>query len=362
MNARELAKGIVYAVIQLTVLALLIWFLIQVKTLLIYMLIAGIVSLIGRPINQFLVQRLKMRTILATSFTLVFLMGILVSIISLFVPLLIQQGENLALLNVNELKLNIETLVNEIGLYFNLDNRFWEEQLAVDNLFKNVNLGLLPELLNQTLELLGGFTIGLFSVIFILFFFLKDSFLQERIILALVNDKISDRVEKSIDKTKGLLSRYFLGLLLQISILLIIYSIVLGVFQVENAFIIAFLCALLNIIPYLGPIVGGILMLLLTMSSFIGADFSSVILPKTTYVMMGFIIGQLIDNFFSQPFIFSNSVKSHPLEIFIVILASGTLLGPIGMIIAIPLYTTIKVIAQEFLADNKIVKSLTKNF
>ena len=362
MNARELAKGIVYAVVQLTALALLIWFLIQVKTLLIYMLIAGIVSLIGRPINQFLVQRLKMRTILATSFTLVFLMGILVSIISLFVPLLIQQGENLALLNVNELKLNIETLVNEIGLYFNLDNRFWEEQLAVDNLFKNVNLGLLPELLNQTLELLGGFTIGLFSVIFILFFFLKDSFLQERIILALVNDKISDRVEKSIDKTKGLLSRYFLGLLLQISILLIIYSIVLAVFQVENAFIIAFLCALLNIIPYLGPIVGGILMLLLTMSSFIGADFSSVILPKTTYVMMGFIIGQLIDNFFSQPFIFSNSVKSHPLEIFIVILASGTLLGPIGMIIAIPLYTTIKVIAQEFLADNKIVKSLTKNF
>ena len=362
MNARELAKGIVFAVIQLTALALLVWFLIQVKTLLIYMMIAGIVSLIGRPINHFLTQRLRIKTILATSFTIVFLMGILVSIFSLFVPLLIQQGENLALLNVNELKLNIETLVNEIGIYFNLDNRFWEQQLAVDNLFKNVNLGLLPELLNQTLELLGGFTIGLFSVVFILFFFLKDSYLQERIILALVNDKVSTRVEKSIEKTKGLLSRYFLGLLLQISILLIIYSLVLGIFKVENAFIIAFLCALLNIIPYLGPIVGGILMLLLTMSSFIGADFSSVILPKTTYVMIGFIIGQLIDNFFSQPFIFSNSVKSHPLEIFIVILASGTLLGPVGMIIAIPLYTTIKVIAQEFLAENKIVKSLTKNF
>ena len=134
------------------------------------------------------------------------------------------------------------------------------------------------------------------------------------------------------------------------------------VFKVENAFIIAFLCALLNLIPYLGPIIGGLLMMTLTMSSFIGADFSSVILPKTSYVMIGFVIGQLIDNFFSQPFIFSNSVKSHPLEIFIVILASGTLLGPVGMIIAIPLYTTLKVISQEFLAENKIVKSLTKNF
>jgi len=362
MNAKEISNGIVRAVLQLTGLCILIWLLLQIKTLLIYMLIAGIVSLIGRPINQFLTGRLKFKNVLATSITIVFLLWVLVSIFSLFVPLLIQQGENLSLLEVNELKGNIETLVQEIGLYFNLDNSFWQQQFSVDNLFQNINLGLLPELLNQTLELLGGFTIGLFSVVFILFFFLKDSHLQERIILALVNDKVTNRVEKSIEKTKGLLSRYFLGLLLQISILLIIYSIVLAIFDVQNAFIIAFLCALLNLIPYLGPIIGGLLMLLLTMSSFIGADFSTVILPKTSYVMIGFIVGQLVDNFFSQPFIFSNSVKSHPLEIFIVILASGTLLGPVGMIIAIPLYTTIKVIAQEFLAENKIVKSLTKNF
>lgn len=362
MNAKEISSGIVRAVLQLTGICILVWLLLQVKTLLIYMLIAGIVSLIGRPINQLLTKRLKLKNILASSITIVFLMWILVSIFSLFVPLLVQQGENLSLLEVNELKGNIETLIQEIGTYFNLDNSFWQQQFSVDNLFQNVNFGLLPELLNQTLELLGGFTIGLFSVVFILFFFLKDSHLQERIILALVNDEVTDRVEKSIEKTKGLLSRYFLGLLLQISILLIIYSIVLAIFDVENAFIIAFLCALLNLIPYLGPIIGGVLMLLLTMSSFIGADFSTVILPKTGCVMIGFVIGQLVDNFFSQPFIFSNSVKSHPLEIFIVILASGTLLGPVGMIIAIPLYTTIKVIAQEFMAENKIVKSLTKNF
>jgi len=326
------------------------------------MVIAGIVSLIGRPINQFLIQRLKMRNILGTSITIIFLLGLLISLFSLFVPLLVQQGENLSLLEVDLLKNNIETLVEEISIYFQLDNSFWQQQISVDNLFQNVNFGLLPELLNQTLELLGGFTIGLFSIVFILFFFLKDSHLQKQIILALVNDKITDRVEKSIEKTKNLLSRYFLGLLLQISILLIIYSIVLAVFNVENAFIIAFLCALLNLIPYLGPIVGAVLMMLLTMSSFIGADFSSIILPKTIYVMIGFSVGQMIDNFFSQPYIFSNSVKSHPLEIFIVILASGTLIGPVGMIIAIPLYTTLKVISQEFLSENKIVKSLTKNF
>ena len=362
MNSKEITKGIFWAILQLTGLCIITWLLFQLKILLIYMVIAGIVSLIGRPINQFLIQRLKMRNILGTSITIIFLLGLLISLFSLFVPLLVQQGENLSLLEVDLLKNNIETLVEEISIYFQLDNSFWQQQISVDNLFQNVNFGLLPELLNQTLELLGGFTIGLFSIVFILFFFLKDSHLQKQIILALVNDKITDRVEKSIEKTKNLLSRYFLGLLLQISILLIIYSIVLAVFNVENAFIIAFLCALLNLIPYLGPIVGAVLMMLLTMSSFIGADFSSIILPKTVYVMIGFCVGQMIDNFFSQPYIFSNSVRSHPLEIFIVILASGTLIGPVGMIIAIPLYTTLKVISQEFLSENKIVKSLTKNF
>ena len=362
MNSKEITKGIVWAVFQIAAISLTIWLLFQLKTLLIYLVIAAVVSLIGRPINKFLIQKIKLRPILATTISILVLLGILISLFSLFVPLLIQQGENLALLDVDLLKANINTLVEEISLYFQLDNSFWQQQFAVDNLFQNVNFGLLPELLNQTLELLGGFTIGLFSVVFILFFFLKDSALQERIILVLVSDTLSARVEKSIEKIKNLLSRYFLGLLFQISILLIIYSIVLAAFSVENAFIIAFLCALLNLIPYLGPIIGAVLMMLLTMSSFIGADFSSVILPKTFYVMLGFLVGQLIDNFFSQPMIFSNSVKSHPLEIFIVILASGTLMGPLGMIIAIPFYTTLKVIAQEFLNDNKIVKSLTKNF
>ena len=362
MNSKEITRGIVWAVFQIAAISLTIWLLYQLKTLLIYLVIAAVVSLIGRPINKFLIQKIKLRPILATTISILVLLGILISLFSLFVPLLIQQGENLALLDVDLLKANIDTLVEEISLYFQLDNSFWQQQFAVDNLFQNVNFGLLPELLNQTLELLGGFTIGLFSVVFILFFFLKDSELQERIILVLVSDTLSARVEKSIEKIKNLLSRYFLGLLFQISILLIIYSIVLAAFSVENAFIIAFLCALLNLIPYLGPIIGAVLMMLLTMSSFIGADFSSVILPKTFYVMLGFLVGQLIDNFFSQPMIFSNSVKSHPLEIFIVILASGTLMGPLGMIIAIPFYTTLKVIAQEFLNDNKIVKSLTKNF
>ena len=124
---------------------------------------------------------------------------------------------------------------------------------------------------------------------------------------------------------------------------------------------IAFLCALLNLIPYIGPLIGGILMLTLTMTNDVQLDFQTQILPKTIYVLIGYIIAQLVDNFFSQPFIFSQSVKSHPLEIFLIIIIGGLLFGIVGMIVAVPAYTALKVILKEFLADNKIVKSLTKD-
>ena len=106
--------------------------------------------------------------------------------------------------------------------------------------------------------------------------------------------------------------------------------------------------------------ISAVLMTFLTMTSFIGSDFQTVILPKAIFVLIGFTIGQLVDNFFSQPFIFSKSVKSHPLEIFLVISIAGVLFGVVGLIVAIPAYTSIKVILKEFLSDNKIVQKLTK--
>ncbi len=124
--------------------------------------------------------------------------------------------------------------------------------------------------------------------------------------------------------------------------------------------IIAFLCALFNIIPYVGPIIGGVIMILLTMTSNPEMDFSTVIFPRTGYVIIGIVVGQLVDNFFSQPLIFSNSVKSHPLEIFLVIIISGLLFGIIGMIVAVPAYTVVRVILKEFFFGNKWVEALTR--
>jgi predicted PurR-regulated permease PerM len=125
--------------------------------------------------------------------------------------------------------------------------------------------------------------------------------------------------------------------------------------------VIAFLCALFNLIPYIGPIIGGVIMILLTMTSQLGLDFQTEILPDVGWVLLALVIGQLFDNIISQPLIYSSSVRSHPLEIFLVILIAGLLFGVAGMIFAIPGYTAFKVILKEFLSENKVVRSLTKN-
>jgi predicted PurR-regulated permease PerM len=325
MEDKQIAKGIIRALFQLLGLAIFLWVLYELQSIIIYFAIAAVIALVGRPISLLLTKRLKFNNLLATTLTIAILLGIVVGIVSLFVPLIVKQGGNLSLLNVEELEKNIGLLMAEITEYLQLDNQFWQQQLRSGSLFN-----------------------------------LKDSKLLERILLTLVKDEYTDKTSASILKIKQLLSRYFIGLLIQIMILLVVYFGVLLLVGIPNAFVIAFLCALLNLIPYLGPIIGGVLMLLLTMTSNLDANFSAVILPKAIYVMIGFVVGQLIDNFFSQPFIFSNSVKSHPLEIFIVILATGTLFGPMGMILAIPAYTALKVVLKIFLSDNKIVKSVTK--
>ncbi|MGB1970968.1 MAG: AI-2E family transporter [Flavobacteriaceae bacterium] len=361
MNTKQLANAMVQAVLSLILIALGFYVIYLLRALIVYISIAAVTSLVGRPITVFFKTKLKFGNSLSVISTMLFLVIILFSILSLFIPLIIQQGENLSLLDVNGLERKVNQLFQEIALYFNWQETNWKSWLLQKDWMNTLNLNVLPEFLNHLLGWLSGFTIALFTILFISFFLLKDAKILERTVLLLFPSKNHTRLQDSFEKIKNLLSRYFIGLLLQITILFVIYSLVLIIFGIKNALIIAFLCALLNLIPYVGPLVSGVLMLLLTMTANLEADFSSVILPKSIYVMIGFIIGQFVDNFLSQPLIFSTSVKSHPLEIFIIIIVAGILFGTIGLIVAIPCYTALKVIFKEFYSNNKIVQSLTKD-
>ncbi|TAI48534.1 AI-2E family transporter [Flagellimonas allohymeniacidonis] len=365
MNAKTVSNGILRAVGIIVAVVLLIYFFIKVKSVIAYLAIAAVIALLGRPVVIFLRRKLKFPNTLAVVATMVFMLGIFVGILSLFIPLISEQSRNLSLLDLEALKADLNTLYFQILEYFGATTDrvtdLIEESGLEESVIQGLDLGFIPNFLNSFINVLSNFSIGLFSVLFISFFFLKDSKLMQNGILTFVPDQKEGNLVASIDKINGLLSRYFAGILLQLLILFIIYTITLFIVGVENAIVIAFLCALFNIIPYIGPIIGGVVMITLTMTSFLGADFSAVILPKATYVLIGIVIGQLIDNFFSQPFIFSTSVKSHPLEIFLVIIIAGLLFGVVGMVVAVPGYTAIKVILKEFLAENAFVKKLTKN-
>ncbi|WP_340077511.1 AI-2E family transporter [Leptobacterium sp. I13] len=361
MDSRVIATGIIRAIAILAGIALLLFLVYKIKVVLIYITIAAVISLIGRPLVFFLRNRLKFTNTFAVIVTMVIMVTLLLGLISMFIPLVIKQGQNLSLLNVEALQENIEGLYREVSDYFAINQIDIEQTIKDSGILSGLNFAAIPNFLNAVANFLGDFSVGLFSVVFISFFFLKDSRLFEDGVMVFVPNDKERRLKKSFDKMKDLLSRYFIGLLLQILILFILYTIILLIFGIDNAIVIAFLCALLNLVPYIGPIISGLLMLFLTMTSNLGQDFSSVILPKTIYVFIGFIIAQLVDNLFSQPYIFSNSVRSHPLEIFLVIIIGGLLFGITGMVIAVPGYTVIKVILKEFLAENKVVKSLTKN-
>lgn len=360
MNAKIIANGILRALGILAAIVLVLYFLYKIQSVIVYIAVAAVISLIGRPIVLFLRRKLKFNNTLAVVVTMVLFVGILLSLISMFIPLIADQGRNLALLDFQQLESNVDNLYQQIVTYFEFNNIDVEESIKDSNLLSKLDFSLIPNFFNGLVSGLGSFSIGLFSVLFISFFFLKDSQLFENGILMFVPKGNEMRSKRSWNTIKDLLSRYFVGLIFQILILFVIYTIVLLIFGIDNALVIAFLCALLNLVPYVGPLVSGFLMLLLSMSSNLGESFSEVILPKTTYVMIGFVIAQLVDNFFSQPFIFSKSVKSHPLEIFLVIIIAGILFGIVGMIVAVPAYTAIKVILKEFLSEYKFVNKLTK--
>ncbi len=359
MTAKTLSNGLLRTIAILLGCVALVWFFIQIQTIIVYVIISAILALISRPGIKFLTQKLKLNNTLSVIITIA-LYGVFITLFfNAFTPLISKQSENISLLNSDEFKNNLEKLssnVNEFLLSKNIN--ILEKTKNIDFIPSIKNI---PNILNVILSKLGSFSMGLFSVLFITFFFMMDAKILSRGTFALIPKTHIFDAARSLDTIKDLLSRYFVGLIIQIGVLFTIYGIVLGIFNIENAIIIAFLCALFNLIPYIGPLIGGLVMFILATTNNLNLDFQTEILPNSLYIMAGYFIAQLIDNFVSQPLIFSKSVKSHPLEIFLVIMIFGSLFGIIGMVISIPAYTAIKVIAKEFFNKYQAVKLLTKD-
>ncbi len=361
INSNTIANGILKAFITLLIAALILYFIFKIHLIFIYLIISLVLTLIGNPILSFLKRRLKFNNLFATITTLIIYILIILGFIMLFVPLVSDQSKNLSLLNTAQVEENIRQLTENIVVFLDSHNIDTSKLLKESNITSKIDFNFIPNFLNSFIGTLGNFGMGLASVLFITFFFLKDKIQFIVGIKKILPDSQEEKILNSLNKINHLLSNYFIGLLIQLFIVFILYLIVLLIFGVSNAVIIAFLCAILNIIPYIGPLIGSVFAGILTMINNLGQDFQSEILPTTIYVLIGFWIVQLIDNNLSQPIIFSKSVKSHPLEIFLVILIAGILFGIMGMVIAVPLFTILKVFAKEFFPDHKIIQIFTKN-
>lgn len=340
---------------------LLLFFLYQIQSVLVYIAIAGIISLIGRPLVIFLRSRFRIPNQIAVIIVLLLVLAVFIGIILLFVPIVIEQSQYLGRIDIEAFQNDINVLNDQINIYLGVEDINILESLQQSEMMQSLGINLIPKFLNSVFGILGATLIAIFSIMFIAFFLLKDSKLMLNSILVFANKGEEDKFQRAFNKIKILLSRYFVGLTMQVTVLFILYVLLLSIFEINNPIAIAFICAILNLVPYLGPIVAGILMALFVISSNLGADFQAVILPKLIYVMLGYAIAQLIDNLISQPLIFGASVRSHPLEIFLIILISGLMFGVVGMVVAIPFYTAIKVIAKESLSEYKIVKRLTRD-
>ena len=360
-TSKAITLGILRALAVLVGIILLLWFLFEIQALILYIGLAVVLSLIGRPVVLFLKGRLRCGNTISSVLTLLLIMGTLSLLLSIFVPILIEQGKHISQIDFEQVKDDLNELNIQASDYLGVDHFQLVEAIKRTTYIQNMDREIIPSFIDIFFGSIGFTIVGIFSVLFISFFLLKDEFLIARSVLAFAKSGDEPKFKRILFKVKELLSRYFIGLLLQIFILALFYSVLLLYLDINDAVAVALICAFLNIVPYLGPIAGWVLMLLVVVSNNLGADFSTGLLPLLLIASIGYGLAQVFDNFISQPVIFGHSVRSHPLEIFLVILIGGFLFGIPGMILAVPTYTTLKVIAKEFLSEYKVVKRLTKN-
>lgn len=332
-----------------------------------YILVSAILSLMGKPLVDLLgrirLGRFRMPKWLAAGLTLGTMIGLAYLFAALLVPLVVEKINSLSQYNVSDLvalfrepleKLqhffheNVPATARDLSLQADLGKKLSE--------FFNLSVTGVTSLVN----FLGHFVVAVFSVGFITFFFLKEDQLFFDGVVLLFPNKYESNVKRALSSTITLLSRYFIGLLAESTIKLI--AIAVGLWTIglpfQDAVVIALISAILNIIPYIGPLLGGAIGILIGIASPAEGLTTSQLVIQMIAV---FTVFQVLDNLILQPYIYSSSVKAHPLEIFLVILAAGSMAGILGMLLAIPAYTVLRVFAKEFFNHFRIVRKLTEN-
>ena len=341
------------------------------SSVLAYIILAFVVSLIGQPVLR-LLRRIKIKgksapdAVLAI-ITLVVIFALFFEIVMQVVPVVTSIVGEASLMSAQE-SFDSQNIIDQTNGWIIqvlpwVGEDFDGVALLMEKVSEVVDLSNISGILGSVASAVVGVAVGLFSVIFISFFFIKDDTLFRRIVGAMVPDAIEERVKNTIHDIERLLSRYFVGLIVEILGVVLLNC--LGLWLIARigftyALGIAFIAGLLNVIPYVGPLIGEVLgvvlCIILKYGAGIGLGVNIWVFALIVLAIM--LVTQLVDVFIYQPLIYSTSIKANPLEIFVVLLIAGHVGGVVGMLIAIPAYTVVRVIASRFFYDFKPVKRL----
>jgi predicted PurR-regulated permease PerM len=357
---------IVIAVASVLLGLFMIWYFFEI---LVFIVIAAVISLMGQPLVDLLTRirfgKIQMPSWLSAIITMIVFIGLVIGFIAIFVPLITKQVAIISNINVDEVVGYFASTIQRLqGMLVNWDIVSPEqtlETLIEQKVTDLINFAGMSNIIAKLLNASGTLFIGIFTVLFLSFFFLRDRHLLKGGILLFTPDRFQEQVTHVLHKTKTLLSRYFLGLLTEMLIMATLITIGLSLFGIENALLIGSLAGLFNVIPYLGPIFGGLLGVVLGVSSALSSGQYGQVLNTALEIVATFGVVKFIDDFILQPVIYSRMVNAHPIEIFLVILMAGSMAGIPGMILAVPTYTVLRIVAKEFLSGFKLVDKITEN-
>jgi predicted PurR-regulated permease PerM len=294
--------------------------------------------------------------------------GIIILFFVIFVPLVTTQINYFSTIDSERIVQLAEGPINKVENLFRAFNKEITDELSIQDYVAGkvagvLNINMIQNFLGSLMGILGNVLVAVFSITFITFFFLKDQRLFFESILMWVPDKYVDNVTRALYSIKRLLTRYFIGIVIQSTCIMILITIGMTIAGIDfqQALVMGLILGILNVIPYVGPWIGLFIAIIMGVASHMNQDFTTVVVPLVTYMIIVEAITHLIDNVVFQPVIFSNSVKAHPLEIFVVVLAAGFAAGIPGMIFGIPAYTVMRVFAREFFYNFKAVQKITSS-
>ncbi len=365
-NLEKLAGYLIFLGI-LAIVCVVCWYF---RSVLVYVILAFVVSLISQPLTH-LLRKIRIKGKSAPDWLLAILsisivMAGLILVITQMIPVVTNIIKEASVFkDMSLFDNNVSDYVNAwiVGLIPSLGEDYDAVSVLFDYLKGVSSEFSITGILGSVASVVIDLAVGLFAVVFISFFFVKDEKLFSKIVAALVPDRIEASVTEALLDVEHLLSRYFVGLLLEmmgVALLNFIGLWLIARIGFTYALGIGFIAGILNIIPYVGPIIGEVLGALLCMVLKYGAGVGlDVNIWFFALIVLAIMLSvQLVDNFVLQPLIYSTSIQASPLEIFIVMLMASQLGGILGMLAAIPAYTVIRVFAGRFFYDKKLVRRL----